>query len=147
MSRPEDTRAQPRADARPQARSKARPRAAWNLLLVLAVLVPFVTLYGALCELVSLAHAWARPGEGAPGASLGALLAFIAPLIAALPLALYIGNTLVWLHPATRRLLETAPGLSQAAYHRSQQVLARLMGVLLPLALVLTTIGVALPWR
>lgn len=132
-----------------QARHRAKRRkSAWNLLLIPAVTVPLIFIYLACLTMVELAHIKMFPGETLKNAnSLGVILATVAPLFAALPFSMIVGNFIVWLVPPARRIFESeAKGFPGASFGNTQKKLLKWGLIVLVVSVVVTVIGIRMAW-
>ncbi len=126
------------------ARRARRRRSPWNLLLIPATVIPWLTAWwlsaGALGCLYRLVHPTAAFGilPDAPG---GILMA-VGPMFAWLPAAMVVGNLLVRAVPPARRTLDaeaaSVPGTDIGSANRG---LLRAATVLVPLGLAVALLG------
>ncbi len=129
------------------ARAKRR-KSGWNLLLLPAVLIPLVAVWAGLCGTANVMHMHLFPGESLRTAK-GAwpILATLASFFAALPLAMLVGNLVVWLIPSARHALNSEtiahPGTS---FRASQAALIRLALYMSPFSIAVSLVAAALPW-
>lgn len=129
------------------ARAKRR-KSRWNLLLLPAVLLPLVTIWAGLCGAANSMHMYLFSGESLRTAKgVWPILATLSPFFAALPLAMLVGNLVVWLVPPARRALDSEaiphPGTSFLA---SQAKLGRLALYMTPAGVAASIVASALPW-
>jgi hypothetical protein len=129
------------------ARAKRR-KSGWNLLLLPAVLLPLAAMWAGLCGGANLMHMQLYPGESLRTAKgLWPILATLAPFFAATPLAMLIGNFIVWLVPPARRALDIeASAYPGTSFRASQAALIRLTLYLTPLSIAACLVAAALPW-
>jgi len=125
-----------------------RRRSRWNLLLIPAVLLPLVGLWGGAVMLAGLVHAYFHAGQSLRNAhGLGPILATLSPFFAALPLAMWMGNGLVYaIAPARRALDAEAASHPGTAFVDAQAQMRRLAAWLVPAALAGALAGTMLSW-
>ena len=129
------------------ARAKRR-KSGWNLLLLPAVLLPLAAIWAGLCVTADVLHMHLYPGESLRTAKgVWPILATLAPFFAAVPLAMLLGNVLVWLVPPARRALDLEatphPGTS---FRASQAMLSKLALYMAPLSIAASLVAAAFPW-
>ena len=132
-----------------EARARARRRKSrWNLLLVPAGLVPVVVLWAAAALLAEQAHMHFYPDESlGDGEGPWVVVAAVAPLFAAIPIGLLLGNFLVrQVAQARSALHREAAADPTLGYRASQAALRKAALVASAAALAATTLGVLLPW-
>ncbi|MBX3024560.1 hypothetical protein KF840_06580 [bacterium] len=132
------------------ARERAKRRKSpWNLLLpvaVLAVWIPtlLLTLVG-----IDRIHRLLYPEQSLPAqpGGVAVLLATLPVVLGTIPVALFVGNVLVWFVPPARRVLDAEatahPGTSFAP---SQRALLKLSAWSVPPTFALSALGALLPW-
>lgn len=133
-------------DARARARRRKSP---WNLLLIPAIVLPIALLWRLAFALGGYVHLALYPGQTWRSHShgLGAILAAVAPFFATIPTALYMGNIIVCMIPAARRTFDReAIGYPGTDFRSSQQRLLVMIRYIVPPALLLTVVGVLMPW-
>jgi hypothetical protein len=133
-------------DARRRAQRRRSP---WNLLLIPAVLLPAAGLWCGIVEALQAFHRVFYPGEtlGTASHSIGPILTAVSPMFAVLPIAMLIGNGLVWLVPPMRRVLdaEAAPHPGTGFWDAQRQLL-RGAKYLVPIGLGAGALGAFLTW-
>ena len=125
-----------------------RRKSRWNLLLIPAVLLPIIALWVAAVLLAQQAHMLLYPSQTLRNAKgLWVIVAVMAPVLAAVPLGMLVGNFLVWQVGQARRALngEAEPDPA-TTYAESQSVLLRLALLGLAIAVVATAIGTLTSW-
>ena len=130
-----------------QARAQRR-RSRWNALLIPAILVPGgVFMWGFMQVLQSL-HQLRYPAQHLTNASgVGPVLTALGAFIASIPLAMLIGNYLVWfVGPARRTLEHEARGVPGTDFMSARRQLTRVALIVVPVALALGVAGAALSW-
>jgi hypothetical protein len=132
-------------DARARARRRKSP---WNLLLIPLVALPLAGLWWSFVFILTQLHSWIYPGESlALARGLGSVLTRVAPVFAALPLSMVVGNMLVFLVPPARRVLaKEAASVPGTDLRSSQRGLLRMSRFLVPFGLGLAAIGALLRW-
>jgi hypothetical protein len=126
-----------------------RRKSAWNLLLLPTIIIPLCAIWIGSYKALDLLHATIHPGQNfqTTGQGIGAILAAVAPFFGALPLAMIIGNFVVWLIPPARRMLdEEAKPIPSTSFINSQKQLLKLAYIIVPVSLVLSIIGAVMPW-
>ncbi len=79
---------------------------------------------------------------------LGTIFVAISPFFGAIPLAMIIGNFLVWLIPPVRQVLEDeARPFPSTKYKNAQKQLFKLALFFVPISLLFAIIGAFLEWR
>lgn len=107
-----------------------------------------MAIWAGLCGAANVMHMHMFPGESLRTAK-GAwpILATLAPFFAAVPLALLIGNVLVWLVPSARRALDLEanphPGTS---FRESQAKLTTLALYMTPVSIAASLVAATFPW-
>jgi hypothetical protein len=132
-----------------RARHRARRRKSpWNLLLIPAVLIPLSALYLGSLLAVEALHLQISPGESLRNAKgFGVILATISPFFGAIPLALILGNFLIWFVPPARNVLDAeAKAFPETSFWNAQKKLFKLSLVMVPVSVALSISGVLLPW-
>jgi uncharacterized membrane protein len=132
-----------------EARSRAKRRkSAWNLLLIPAVLVPVVAIWGSLVLGFESIHSAYHPGQSLRnGSGVAVIVTTVGPLFAAIPLGMLIGNWLVWLLPAARKVIDAEAIKSSAPdFVSSQKFMFRASAMILVISLGLALVGALLPW-
>src|SRR5438067_1395736 len=126
-----------------QARAKRR-KSAWNLLLILAVVIPWIIMWSASAWAFGNLYRLMHPTQDfvlLPD-TVGGILMALGPLFAWLPLAMIIGNLLVAAIPNARRVLDveavTIPGTDRTSANRG---LLKIVVVLTPVGLLIALIG------
>ncbi len=134
-----------------EARSRAgRRRSPWNLLLIPATVVPLGLLWWGFAALLELVHGtlYSAQGFSSTPRGVGPILAAVAPVFAAAPLSMLIGNTLVqWIRPARRALEGEAAHVPRTDFSTVQHQLLRAGLVLVPIGFGLAVLGALLPWK
>ncbi len=128
-------------DARLRAR---RRRSAWNLLLIPAVVLPWLAAswltWSALGRLYRILHPTAS--FAVLPDSVGGILMAIAPLFAWIPLAMVAGNLLVRMVPTPRSVLDAeAASVPGTDFRSANRGLVRAAAVLFPSGLLVSLIG------
>ena len=125
-----------------------RRKTRWNLLLVPAVLLPIVAFWVAGALSAQHAHMLLYPSQTLRNAKgLWVIIAVMAPVLAAVPLGMLVGNFLVrQVGPARRALNREAEPDPITSYAASQPALLRLATPLVVIAMVATAIGSLSPW-
>ena len=132
-----------------EARNRGKRRkSAWNLLLIPAVLLPLVAVWGSLVFGFESIHSAYYPGQSLRnGSGVAVVATTVGPLFAAIPLGMLIGNALVWLVPAARRRIDAEADRSSAAgFVSSQKALFRASVPILAVSLGFSLTGALLPW-
>ncbi|MBJ6802809.1 hypothetical protein [Geomonas propionica] len=133
-----------------KARFRAKRRkSAWNLLLLPAIITSLCALWVGSYKVLNTLHSTVHPGQnfGITGKGLGAVLAAVTPFFGALPVAMIIGNFLVWLIPPARKALdEEAKPFPSTSFINAQKQLLKLAYVLVPVSLALGILGALMPW-
>ncbi len=125
-----------------------RRKSRWNLLLIPAVLLPIIVFWIAGALSAQQAHMLLYPSQTLRNAKgLWVIVAVMAPVLAAVPLGMLVGNFLVWqVAPARRALNHEAESDPITSYSASQSALVRLALVGVAIAVVATAIGTISPW-
>ena len=129
--------------------ARARRRnSRWNLLLIPAVLLPIIAFWVAAVLLTQQAHMLVYPSQTLRNAKgLWVIVAVMAPLLAAVPLGMLVGNFLVWqVGPAREALDREAEPEPATTFAESQSALLRIALLGLAIAVVATAIGTLSPW-
>lgn len=132
-----------------EARARARRRKSrWNLLLVPAGLVPMGVIWAAAALLAEQAHMHFYPDESLrDGEGPWVVVAAVAPLFAAIPIGLLVGNFLVHHVARARAALDREAAADPTlGYRASQAALCKAAFLASGAALASTTLGVLLPW-
>jgi hypothetical protein len=132
-----------------EARARARRRKSpLNLLLIPASCLPIVLVWAAVVLLAEQAHAHFYPEESLRnGSGPWIVVAVVAPLFAALPLGMLIGNFLVHQLAHVRAVLDREASPDPAlSYGESQAALRKVVSVIAIASLAATTFGALLPW-
>jgi len=126
-----------------------RRKSPWNLLLVPAVILPLGALWWSGVMAAELLHLKLYPGQYLlRSQGLGTVLTAISPFFGALPLAMIVGNFLVWLIPPVRRVLDEEARLYPSTrYRNSQKQLFKLALVSVPLSFLFSVIGAFFEWH
>ncbi len=134
------------AKARMRAKRRKSP---WNLLLIPAILIPFGVLWVLDFRAVNLLHMRLYPGQDIwKCRGIGTILVAISPFFGSLPVAMIMGNFFVRRLPPARRVLDReAEAFPVTSYRNSQKQLFKFALVLVPVSLLLSLIGVLLPWQ
>ncbi len=134
------------AAARKRARRRSSP---WNLLLIPAVVLPWLLLWWAAVAGLGVVHRAVYPGESmSVGSGIGIIVMAVAPGLAALVVTLLVANfVLRCMGPARRALDLEAEGCPGVGFEAVQRRLLRVATVVVPLALGLALVGALLPWR
>jgi len=125
-----------------------RRKSRWNLLLIPAVLVPIVAVWVGTVLLAQKGHMLLYPGQTLRNAKgLWVIVAVMAPVLAAVPLGMLVGNFLVWqVGPARRALNREAAPDPTTTYGASQSALFKFSLLGVGIALVVTALGTLSPW-
>ena len=125
-----------------------RRKSRWNVLLIPAVLLPIIALWVAGALSAQHVHLLLYPSQTLRNAKgLWVILAVMAPVAAAVPLGMLVGNFLVWqVGPARRALNREAEPDPTTSYAASQPALLRLAIPAAIIAVVATAIGTVSPW-
>ncbi|MDD2540626.1 MAG: hypothetical protein PHH28_06230 [Desulfuromonadaceae bacterium] len=126
-----------------------RRKSAWNLLLLPAIIIPLCAIWMSSYKALILLHSTIYPGQNfqTTGQGIGAILAAVTPFFGALPVAMIIGNFLVWLIPPVRKVLDAeAKQFPSTSFLNSQRQLLKFAYVLVPVSLALAIIGALMPW-
>jgi hypothetical protein len=133
-----------------EARRRAqRLRSPWNLLLIPAVVLPAGSLWWGAVKGLEALHAVFYPAQNLRTASnsIGAIFATVSPFFATIPVAMIVGNYLVWLIPPARRVLareaEPHPG---TGFREAQRQLIQCAKYMVPLGLSVGIIGAVMSW-
>ena len=132
-----------------EARTRARRRKSrWNLLLIPAVLVPTAVLWASGMLVAEQVHMRYFPEESlANGEGPWIVIAAIAPLFAAIPVGMLVGNFTVHRIEAARAALDReASSDPTLGYRASRAALVRLALYTSTASLVATTVAALLPW-
>lgn len=127
----------------------SRRKSCWNLLLIPAVVFSVVILWGISFHVLELIHKGFHPGQtfSSHSKGLGAVLAAVAPFFAVIPIAMLVGNALVWLVPPARKALESeSKKIIGASFLQTQRSLFTVASIIVPVAFVIAFIGAYLPW-
>jgi hypothetical protein len=126
-----------------------RRKSPWNLLLVPAVLGPLVIFWVAAVLLAQQAHLNLYPGQTLRNAKgLWVIVAVMAPVLAAVPLGMLVGNFLVWqIRPARRALDQEAASDPAVTYGASQSALRKVLFPAMAVAAAATALGILLSWK
>lgn len=129
------------------ARAKRR-KSRWNLLLIPAVLLPIAAIWVGTALLAQQAHMALYPAQTLRNArGVWVIITVMAPVLAAGPLGMLVGNFLVWkVGPARTALDREAEPHPITTYGSSQSALRKLFLFAVPIALVATVLGVLFPW-
>lgn len=132
-----------------EARARARRRkSGWNILLFAVIsIVMLATAIGWAIASVML-HRGLYPDQG-PGFDKGiaAIMATVSGLFAAIPIAMIVGNFLVWMIPPAQRALDDeARTVKGTDFFSAQRQLLKLAATIVPVALLLAIIGASMPW-
>jgi len=130
-----------------KARARRR-KSRWNLLLIPAVLLPVIALWVGGVLLAQHGHMLLYPGQTLRNAKgWGVIMATLAPVFAAVPLGMLIGNFLVWqVGPARKALDREAAPYPKLTYRASQSALIRIALIGAATALTATALGTLSPW-
>jgi len=130
-----------------QARARRR-RSAWNLLLIPAVLLPLGILAWGLIQVLQRLHQARYPTQDLTSASgFGPIATTVGALLAAIPLALLIGNGVVWLIGPIRRVLEhEASAVRGTSFIDAQRQLIRFAMIVVPVLLGIAVVGTLISW-
>ena len=133
--------------AQAKARAKRR-RSPWNLLLIPAVVLPLIIIWAAAVLLAQEAHTLLYPGQTLRnGEGLWVVVTTVAPLLAAVPLGMLVGNFLVWRVNAARMALDReASGSPALSYSASQSALLKVAGVAVVASVAASALGTLRPW-
>jgi len=125
-----------------------RRRSAWNFLLIPAVLLPLGILAWGLIEVLQRLHQARYPTQDLTSASgFGPIATTVGALLAAIPLALLIGNGLVWLIGPGRRVLENeASAVPGTSFADAQRQLIRFGTIAIPVFLGIAVVGALISW-
>jgi hypothetical protein len=126
-----------------------RRKSAWNLLLLPAIIIPLFAIWISSYKALGLLHSTIYPGQNfqTTGQGIGAILAAVAPFFGAVPVAMIIGNFIVWLIPPARRILdEEAKPFPSTSFINSQKQLLKLAYTIVPVSLALSITGAVMPW-
>lgn len=126
-----------------------RRKSAWNLLLLPAIIIPLCAIWVGSYKILNTLHSTVHPGQNfqITGKGIGAVLAAVTPFFGALPVAMIIGNFLVWLIPPVRKVLdEEAKPFPSTSFINSQKQLLKLAYVLVPVSIALAIVGALMPW-
>ncbi len=132
-----------------EARRRARRRRSpWNLLLIPAVILPAGGLWWAAVKSLEALHGIFYPTRHLLASNaVGAILAAVSPFFAVLPVAMIVGNYLVWLVPPARQVLDReATPYPGTGFRQSQQQLMQFAKYLVPIGLGIGIIGALIPW-
>jgi hypothetical protein len=132
-----------------EARARAKRRKSrWNLLLIPAGFLPVVFVWATAVLLAEQAHMHFYPGESfRSGGGPWVVVAAVAPLFAAIPIGLLVGNFFVrQVAPARAALDHEASSDPTLSYGGSQAALRKAAALAAVASLVATTLGVLLPW-
>lgn len=132
-----------------EARARAKRRKSrWNLLLIPAGFPPVVMVWAAAVLLAEQGHMHFYPGESLrSGGGPWVVVAAVAPLFAAIPIGMLVGNFLVrQIAPARAALDREASSDPALSYGGSQAALRRAASLATGASLLATTLGVLLPW-
>ena len=135
------------AEARARA---ARRKSAWNLLLIPAVVLPWLSLWYGLARLLVVLHETLHGGDPriTTASGVGPILVAVVPAFASLPIAMLLGNICVWLIPPARRALDKeAEGYPRCSFTESQRGLLRLGAVIIPIATAIAGLGAVVRWK
>jgi hypothetical protein len=134
-----------------EARERAgRRRSPWNLILVLLIAGICLLIWFALAVVLEALHEAIYPTQtlATTPRGVGAILAGVAPFFAAIPLAMYVENWLIWsIRPARRILDREASRAPSADFRSAQRQMAQACRYLVLPALGLAILGALLPWR
>ena len=120
----------------------------WNLLLIPAVFIPLAMTWGSLILGFELLHAAYYPAQNLRnGSGVAVVATAVGSLFAAIPVAMLVGNWLVWLFPTARRKIDSEAGTSSAGdFVSSQKGLLRVSAMVVPVSLGISAIAAMLPW-
>ena len=121
-----------------------RRKSPWNLLLIPAVVVPWLGAWW--CSIVLLGHAYHLVHPETSFITLpdtfGSILMGLGPLFAWLPVAMVLGNLLVHAIPVARRALDTeAATVPGTDFRSANRGLLRASALLFPLGLAVSLVG------
>ncbi len=125
-----------------------RRRSAWNVLLIPAVLLPLgILAWGLILALQRLHQARYPTQDLASASGFGPIATRVGALLAAIPLALLIGNRLVWLIAPGRRVLEhEASAVRGTGFADAQRQLIRFGTIAVPVLLGIAVVGALISW-
>lgn len=133
-----------------QARRRARRRKSpWNILIAILAIFLWMILGWMSLNIVDLVHRQFYPDQSLfPGRSGFAVLIAILPAwFALIPLVFVIANFLISLAPSAHLTLELeAKRHRGGSYRESQYLLIRVCIWSIPIGLVLSAIGILMPW-
>ena len=134
------------ADSQERAR---RRKSAWNLLLIPAVVLPFVAGWSGVVFALDVVHRWIHPGERLFGATgIGPILTVVGVMFAMLLPALITGNLLVRkIVPAARDLNREAAAVPGTSFHDAQRSLVRMAAFAVTVGMAIAAGGTVLPWK
>jgi len=133
-----------------EARARAaRRKSPWNLLLIPAVVIPWIAIGLALMGVLAALHEAlyeSDPSWRAAG-GIGPVLVGVGSIVGTIPLAMLIGNALASLvSPARRAFEREAEGHPRASYPRAQADLFRFAAIVFPAGLAVATVGALMRW-
>jgi hypothetical protein len=131
-----------------RARAKRR-KSGWNFLLFPTVFISWLALAFTLLHGIDLLHQRMHPGQSLATNDTGftVLLSSLPLLFAALPIGFIVGNSIVWLVPPARRVLDSeAKPYPGNDFFSAQMDLLKMAAFVTPAGLTLAVIGALLPW-
>jgi hypothetical protein len=130
-----------------QARARRR-KSRWNLLLIPAAALPMVVFWATVVLLAEQVHLSYFPGQSLrAGSGPWVVVAAVAPLFAAIPIGMLVGNFMVrHVRPAGIALDHEASSDPRLSYAGSKAALLKVALSAAVASLAATTLGVLSPW-
>ena len=133
-----------------EARLRAkRRRSKWNLLLVPLTMIGVGLAWTGLAVIMAAIHSVFYPLQtfGQSRTNLGGCLLFVPLIFPSLLLGLMFSNVVIWCLPVARKTLDReAAGIPHASFQKSMMALAKLIIIVLPIALSLSLLGAIDPF-
>ena len=127
-----------------------RRKSTWNLILLPITISLVGAFYWSFFIINELLHTFIYAEESFEiddSHTIGPILASIAPLFAALPLGMLLGNLVVRQIPPARRALDAeAHGHPATGYTQSQRAIFKLAVILVPVSFGVAMLGILMPW-